>query len=315
MKKSINTSSNSLNFIPVLLKPEKMKNFQSSSREEHINSMPSNNNQSNSMKSSPMTSRNNQPISMSEFTPSSIIFSEPKEKMDKAGAFPHRQVDLSVRNPDGSIGDRLLETTDDLFSFGVQADVYLNKMTGYNMCINLFNEPPTEEEKEWYDKWNDTIDFIKNHLVDIRGSLKKWELELSDLKKLNPVYWKRKDDGTLDPRGPKLYPKLISYPKKDSPGEFDIKTTIYDSNTDMPLSLPEGASGRCVINKAIIKLESIFIGTDKFSLRVKLIEAIVTMTEGSGTKRLLMNKKKSPKAKESAYTPAGDDDLYVEDDD
>jgi hypothetical protein len=114
--------------------------------------------------------------------------------------------------------------------------------------------------------------------MSIKEDIGKYDLERSELKKFNSLYYKR-DKGKIVPgSSPTLYAKLIISKKKN-----EIKTMFFDyeNNPINPLDLI-GRSGNV---NAAIKIESIFIG-NKISLQVKLYECEFRVAE-TGMKRLL----------------------------
>ena len=102
---------------------------------------------------------------------------------------------------------------------------------------------------------------------------------MSDLKKFNPLYWKREQGKIVEGRGPTLYAKLFSSSKTNA-----ISTIFTDANTGEDIDPLTLLKKYCYAESAI-KVESIFIGT-KVSLQVKLYEAVVRTLDG-GMKKLI----------------------------
>jgi hypothetical protein len=108
------------------------------------------------------------------------------------------------------------------------------------------------------------------------------DLERSDLRKLNPVYYKKTEDGEVaEGASPTLYAKLIVSKKN---GQNKIITEFFDGVSGNPIK-PLDLIGKYCYTKAVIKIESIFLGS-KISLQVKLYEAEVNLIN-SGVKKLL----------------------------
>lgn len=192
-----------------------------------------------------------------------------------------KRVPIGTRNPDGSYGDLCIQTPKRLFSFGLSPNTNMNtgKTDGYTLSLCLYNkDAPTDEEKAWVDTFNRIVDNIKDYILSHRDEIEKYELEAGDLKKLNPLYYKKEKGKIVDGSGPVLYPKVLQNKKTDT-----ITTPFCDENgKDIdPMTL---LNKRCWAN-AVIKIESIFIGA-KISLQIKVYEAQVKMLD-SAPKRLL----------------------------
>jgi hypothetical protein len=192
-----------------------------------------------------------------------------------------KRVPIGTRNPDGSYGDLCIQTPKRLFSFGLSPNTNMNtgKTDGYTLSLCLYNkDAPTDEEKAWVDTFNRIVDNIKDYILSHRDEIEKYELEAGDLKKLNPLYYKKEKGKIVDGSGPVLYPKVLQNKKTDT-----ITTPFCDENgKDIdPMNL---LNKRCWAN-AVIKIESIFIGA-KISLQIKVYEAQVKMLD-SAPKRLL----------------------------
>lgn len=215
-----------------------------------------------------------------------MIFSVPQENKIPQSTFTYKRINISTKNADGSIGDLVIRTPP-LFSFGVQESKSLNepKVTnGYNLPLCLWNRAgPSDEEKAWTDTFNNICTRAKEHLIENRVDIGKWDLEMADLKTFNPLYWKRdKKSGQVEPgTGPTLYPKLIST-KRD--GVERIMSLFYDKETNDEIN-PLDILGKYCTVTAAIKIESVFIGS-KFSLQVKLWEVEISLQSG-GVQRLL----------------------------
>ena len=59
------------------------------------------------------------------------------------------------------------------------------------------------------------VDHIKKYLLDKRDDIDHYELEDADLKRFNPLYWKKERGKVVEGLGPTLYAKLI-YSKKSN---------------------------------------------------------------------------------------------------
>jgi hypothetical protein len=237
-----------------------------------------------------MSTNNTQLISATNYNTSNMIFSESQNGSvpGNGPAISFARINISTKNPDGSIGE-LIIPTGRLFSFGVSENTNpdTGKVNGWTMPLCLHNrDGPTESEKAWVNTFNNIVEKCIDHIINNKEELNKFDLERSDLKKFNPLYWK-KEKKTVNGKqvlvvaegtGPTLYSKLIYSKKNES---FVSKFyTVNDEPID-PLEL----LGKYAYTTAAVKIESIFIG-NKISLQVKLYEAVVEPIQ-SGTKRLL----------------------------
>ena len=239
-----------------------------------------------------MSSENTQLTTASGYDTKRMIFSDPQ-----AGSIPnsvpqinYKRITIQTKNQDGTTGDLILSTSR-LFSFGVSenANPETGKVNGYVMPICLWNrdsEKVTKEEKDFTEAFDSIIEKCKEHLVSHREEIEQYDLAMSDLKKFNPLWWKREKGKIVEGTGPTLYAKLITSKKQDK-----IVTMFYDNNGDAidPLTL----NGKyCYVNAAI-KFESIFIG-NKISMQVKLYECEVKLAD-TGMKRLMKRPTAQPR--------------------
>ena len=229
-----------------------------------------------------MSSENTQLTTASGYDTSNMIFSDPQVGSipNSIPAINYKRISIQTKNPDGTIGDLILSTSS-LFSFGVSenANADTGKVNGYSMPICLWNrEGCKQEEKDWSDTFDSIIEKCKEHLVENKEEIEQYDLTIQDLKKLNPLYYKREKGKIVDGSGPTLYAKLIVSKKQNK-----IVTIFYDSNGEDvdPLSLV----GKYCNVKAAVKIESIFIG-NKISMQIKLYECEVKLAE-TGMKKLL----------------------------
>lgn len=228
--------------------------------------------------------RNTQLTTAIGYNTNNIIFGDPIVSTISTTNMPLtiRRIPISTKNPDGSIGDLIISCKG--FSFGVQENKDFNgKPNGYQFPVSLYTRGNvTDEEKEWVESFNNIVQRCKTHLVSIRKEIQKYDLEERDLKKLNPIYWKRIDGEIAPDASPVFYVKLITMNDKTT-GNKIIKTQFYDEN-DNKIDPLEIQNKMCNATVAL-KVESIFIG-NKISLQVKLYEAQVQLIE-TGMKRLL----------------------------
>ena len=243
-----------------------------------------------------------------------MIFSEPI-----AGSIPNSQIQfkrimIKTKYPNGKIGDLILPT-ERLYSFGVNENVSpdTQKVTGYTMPMCMWSKDNcTPEEKTWTDTFEQIVEKCKDHLVEHKEDIEKWDLERIDLKRLNPLYWKKDKGVIVKGLGPKLYPKLIVSRKQEKYN--GIITYFYDQD-DNRLD-PEDLKGKPCFVRSAIKIESIFIG-NKISLQVKLFECDVELINKGGLTKLLKRQPKqmSDVKKDRVENPMVDESDNEESDD
>jgi hypothetical protein len=239
--------------------------------------------------------------SSGSYDTNNLVFSDPVTgNIPSAGpAISFQRINIGTKNADGTTGDLILQTSR-LFSFGVSenTDPSSGNVNGWTMPLCLWNrDGPTDAEKSWTDAFDAIVEKCIDHVLDQKEEIDKFELERSDLKKFNPLYWKKEKKMVngkpqlvvVDGSGPTLYSKLI-YSKKNE----KFVTRFYDQNDEIipPLEL----IGKYCYTTAAVKIESIFIG-NKISLQVKLYEADVEPQQ-SGMKRLISRPKAIAKVEE-----------------
>lgn len=231
---------------------------------------------------------NTQITSAAGYNTDRLIFSESQNGSIPNTPIQYKRILIKTKNNDGTIGDLIIPTTR-LFSFGVSENISpdTQKVNGYVLPLCLWSRDGcSSEEKEWTDTFNKIVEKCKLHLVNTREEIERWDLELNDLKKFNPLYWKKEKGVVVKGTGPVLYSKLIVSRKIEKYN--GIITMFYDKN-DNPIDPLSLIGKRCYITGAI-KIESIFIG-NKISLQVKLYECECDIVQ-SGMVKLLCRKKK-----------------------
>ena len=235
---------------------------------------------------------NTQLITASSYDTSRMIFSDPVEGNipDSKPAITYKRINISTTNDDGTVGE-LVIPTERLYSYGVSENVNMNtqKVDGYVLPLVLYDrDGATEEQRAFVQCFTNIVDKCKEYLLENKEELGQYELEPNDLKKLNPIYYKKDKGKIVEGAAPTLYAKLIV--KKDKKDGNKIISVFYDEETGDQVN-PIELLGKACYSRAAIKFESIFIG-NKISLQVKLYEAEVKVVS-SGTKRLLSNRPKA----------------------
>lgn len=214
---------------------------------------------------------------------SNIRFSEPIESSIPP-SISYKRVGLTYINDDGSEGE-LIVSTDELYSYGVgeNTNMETGKVNGYVLPLVLHNKSgPTPYQKTFVDVFNKIVERCKDYLMENKEELGQYELERNDLKKLNPLYYKKDKGKIVEGSSPTLYAKLIV--KKDKKDGNKIITVFFDRDSGDTMDALELLGKHCYA-RAAIKFESIFIG-NKISLQIKLYECEVKIVN-SGMKRLL----------------------------
>ena len=230
-------------------------------------------------------SDNTQLTSVHDYDVKRMIFAAPA-----AGIIPnskppvaYKRINISTKNEDGTVGELILPATT-LFSFGVSenTDPATQTVNGYVLPICLHNrDGATPDEEQWVTTFNAIVDHIKKHLITHRDDIEMFELEMSDLKKLNPLYYKKDKNNkgkAVEGVGPTLYAKLIIQKKLNK-----VISQFYDE-TGAAIDAMSLIGKYCFVTPAV-KIESIFVGS-KISLQVKLYETKVKLVE-SGMKPLM----------------------------
>jgi len=217
-----------------------------------------------------------------------MVFSEPQAGSVPNTVIVYKRIPISTLNEDGTIGDLILPT-EELFSFGVSENVNpeSKKVNGHVLPLCLWHrDGASPAEKAWTDTFNAIVENCKKHLVDNREEIEQYELTMNDLKKFNPLYWKRDKANKgkiVEGTGPTLYAKLIASKKNNK----ILSMFFVDGESIDPLTL----LGKYCYVKGAVKIESIFIG-NKISLQVKLYEADIRLMDG-GMKPLMSRPKDS----------------------
>ena len=231
-----------------------------------------------------MISEDTEVTEIKNFKTSNIVYSDPIVNQIPNSTIKYKRIMIGIKNPNGTTGDLVLKTSK-LFSYGIteNLDQATQKINGYSMGICLWDrDSPSKEEKLFTTTIDKFVEYTKKYLIKNRDDIEIYDLEMANLKKFNPLYWKKENGKKVVGLGPVLYPKLMiskKQNKKDPNKPIVINTNFYrvDSNDQVELySNPlEIKDQYCYIN-AGVKIESIFIGSnEKCSLQIKLIEAEV----------------------------------------
>lgn len=223
---------------------------------------------------------NTQLTSASGYETSNMIFSKPEKGTIPGSGLTYMRVKIGTKYSDGTSGDLIISTDgQELYSYGTQENKSPDgKVNGHVLPLCMWDrDGPTKTQKATTDAIDAIVEKCKDWLLNNKDTIEKYDLDKGDLKKMNPLYWKREKGKIVEGRGPTLYSKLIESKKNG------ILTTFFDSETDEEID-PLSLKTHCFVVPAI-RIESIFIG-NKISLQVKLYEAVVR-TLDKGRKSLL----------------------------
>ena len=212
-----------------------------------------------------------------------MIFSESVKSSipDSKPPISFSRINISTKNQDGSVGELIFSTEENLFSFGVSENVNKDngKINGYSMAISLYNrDGATPAQKMFVENLDNILQRCKEHLIENREAIGKYDLEMNDLKKMSTYYIKKDKGKVVDGATPALYPKLIVSKKQDT-----IITEFFDASGNILNALD--LIGKYCHVSAAIKIESIFLGKD-ISMQIKLYECEVRL-QNTGMVKLL----------------------------
>jgi hypothetical protein len=265
-----------------------------------------------------MTDKTTQLTVASNYDVSRMRFSKPITGSipDSKPAISFQRINILTQNEDGTLGD-LVFPVGPCFSFGVSENTSMETKlpSGWTLPICLYNKDgATSEEKEWVETFNNVVEHCKKHLLMNKENIGKYDLEASDLKKFNPLYYQRdkNNKGKIKEDSATLYAKLIQSKK------LDKITTMFSDFEGNIIEDPKTLIGKFCTVRAAVKIESIFIG-NKISLQVKLYECEVKLIQ-TGMPRLLSKSAPVPKvliqkAAKPHTPPSKDEDEDEEDDD
>lgn len=210
-------------------------------------------------------------ISPLNYNVDDIVFSEPQSNTIPDSTMSFKRINIQTKLADGTQGDLVIGTSR-LFSFGVSEErsPETDKVTGYKMPLCCWDRNgATEEEKAFTDLLEKIAEKCKDHVIENKEELEKYDLQRSDLRKIcSALYWKMEKGKRVPGQGPTLYAKLVHYRKDDKFG-----TDFFDPNTGTDLNPRDLIGKRCHVIGAI-KIDNIFVGRD-VRIQIKIVEASV----------------------------------------
>lgn len=208
-------------------------------------------------------------IPVQNFKTENIVFSKPETNTVPGQKISYKRIRLNYKQGD-DLHDLILESPPDLLSWGLaeQHDMVTSQLTGYQLPICLWSKSgPSNTERLFTDTIDKICDYTKNYLIDHKDEIEMYNLDFSDLKRFNPLYWKTEKGKIVEDRGPTLYAKCL-YNKSEQKINTIFVNEDLRSNVN-PLSILDK---QCYV-KFALRIESIFFGT-KISLQVKLHEVL-----------------------------------------
>jgi len=196
--------------------------------------------------------------------------------------------------PDGVLQDFLIRT-EELFSFGPSESFDLDdptKLAGYSLPLAVWDmDGATPSQKFFTDFLEvDLLNAVKEKLIEKKLTFKQRDLEIRDLRKMKIFHRKKDDVGDIDMNSkPTFYPKLIVNKKQG----MKIKTPFYamdlvtqkiedDKVVTEPIRLnPMALLGQMGKAKAVIRIESIWIGTSGPSIQIKVRECDFKLSDNA----------------------------------
>jgi hypothetical protein len=222
-----------------------------------------------------------------EFEPAKL--SMPRD--DQKGLAKTYRIPVQMIYPDNRPGP-LIVCTPTCFSRGVQK-MAMNGKDNYSLHTILWDsrktEEQTREERLWVNRFNDMIEYIKEYLLmdETKMEIGQPDLEKSDLRKFNPLYYIRDQETKKLVEGapPRLYCKFTVIEPNSRRNFLAARFYDGDGNKLDPMDL---IGKQCMV-QAALRVESIWVGGGgRITLQLKLHEASVELLDrGNFTHRLL----------------------------
>jgi len=230
-----------------------------------------------------------------------MIFSEPISGSipDSKPPITYRRINIESDNLDGTKSDLIFQT-EICHSYGIgeQTNQDTGKVNGFSMPLVLFDRTgPTQKQKDFVETFTNCVNACQNHILENKDELELYEVDSSDFKKFNPLYYKKDKGKIVEGASPTLYGKLIVSKKNGN----QIVTVFFDKESGDKINALDLLAKACSV-RAAVKFESIFLG-NKISLQVKLLECEVTLIE-TGWKRLLPRPEAQSRISETESAPS-----------
>lgn len=209
-------------------------------------------------------------VNSSFFNSNNIIFSKAEQNQLPGQKLQYKRIKINYQHNDNEISDLILESPSNLMCWGLSPnhDMVTGQLSGYQAAIQLWNRNgPSNEERGFTDMVEKILEKVKTHLCkeETKEEIERFDLELSDLKKMKPLYWPMERGVRVPDKSPTLYAKVM-YSKKENRIATNFVNEITKQNIE-PLEI----LGKHMHVKFALKCESIFIG-NTIALQFKLSE-------------------------------------------
>ena len=167
-------------------------------------------------------------IQSETFNSENIVYSKPETNTIPGQKLSYQKIKIGYKNGN-DVGDLMLESPPNLLCWGLteQHDMVSGQLIGYQLPICLWSKNgPSTDEKAFTDTINELCNFTKQYLVDNRESIGKYDLDMAELKKFNPLYWKMEKGKVVEDKGPTLYAKCMYSKKNDKFGTIFVDENI-----------------------------------------------------------------------------------------
>lgn len=259
-----------------------------------------------------------------DYNTKSMIFSDLKEFSFKNPAgqdMKYHRINIATKNQDGTVGD-LVFAMGKAYSFGISCSsggddkAKDNDKKGHSLPLCLTDKDgPTSSQESFIDTLKNVIKRSKQHLLDNAENLEETlQVELNEQilegGGISNCIFVKKDlrlavkKGNMDIKNvsPMIYPKLIENKKGV------ISSNFFDSRTSEPIDPKTLLNTPFTAETTAIKVESIYIGGNKYTIQLKVLECSVT-PQGGSTKRLLPRPNADTTIKMGSMNLADSDDV------
>ena len=150
---------------------------------------------------------NTQLTTAAGYDTSNMNFSKPEKGTIPGSGLTYMRVRIGTNYSDGTSGDLIISTNGgELYSYGTQENKSPEgKVNGHVLPLCMWDrDGPSKAQKATTDSIDAIVEKCKNWLLNNKDKIEKYDLEKADLKKLNPLYWKREKGKIVEGRGPTL---------------------------------------------------------------------------------------------------------------
>lgn len=200
---------------------------------------------------------------------SDLSFSEPETKSIPGQKLSYQRLRLSLLE-NGKHFDCLFRSPPSLLSWGIQEsrDPATDELTGFQMPIVMWTNNGNEAERAFTDGFDRFCEHVKQQLLEKKATFGKYDLELSELKRLNPMYWKMEKGKVVDEsKGPTLYGKCLYDRKSQKIG------TMFVNELTKQIVPPESLIGKHLYVTFTLRVDGVFIG-NRLSLQIRIAEVL-----------------------------------------